>query len=61
MTAVSFIIAIEQLDTFLGFKVDTPHGQFIYKVIAIAANLGKTASREGPHSSAAALHTGLLR
>jgi len=42
MTAVSFIIAIEQLDTFLGFKVDVPHGQFAAKVVAIASNLRKT-------------------
>ena len=42
MTAVAFIIASEQLDTFLGFKVDVPHGHFWPKVVAIATNLRKT-------------------
>jgi len=42
MTAVAFIIAIEQLDTFFGFKVDVPHGQFALRVVAIFENLGKT-------------------
>lgn len=42
MTAVAFIIAIEQLDTFCGFKVDTPHGQFVAKAAGIITNLGKS-------------------
>lgn len=42
MTAVAFIIAIEQLDTFCGFKVDTPHGQFVAKAVGIITNLGKS-------------------
>ena len=42
MTAVSFIIAIEQLDTFLGFKVDTPNGKFLAKVVGIVGSLDRT-------------------
>ena len=42
MTAVSFIIAIEQLDTFLGFKVETPNGKFLAKVVGIVGSLDRT-------------------
>ena len=37
LTAVAFIIGVEQLDTFLGFKAEAPPGNFVLKLCA--ANL----------------------
>ena len=56
MTAVSFIIAIEQLDTFLGFKVDTPNGKFVEKVVGILGSLHRT----NPHSVALSVSTAII-
>lgn len=42
MTAVSFVIAIEQVDTALGFKADTPPGKFVPKFVGICQDIGKT-------------------
>ena len=42
VTAVAIVIAVEQTDTFLGFKVETPPGKILLKFIGIMQNLDQT-------------------